>query len=206
MTSVKKTENKYANLSRRQKLNNGGRNAEMEVHSEGERDQKGTQKTTWSTNRDTVSARTRCGEPSNHRVGPRGPITKAAHRRNITRKQNTKEIHHLKCYVINADSLPNKLTELRTRLEHDVNPDIIVISEVKPKNHRYPMTEADFKLDGYDTFKCNIDNRVGRGMIIYTKPDLDASQITSTSEFSEHLIIRIPLRGKDELIYYTLVN
>ena len=60
------------------------------------------------------------------------------------------------------------------------------------------MTEADFKLDGYDTFKCTIDNNVGRGMIIYTKPDIDASQITST-EFSEYLIIRIPLRGKDEL-------
>ena len=83
----------------------------MEVHSEGERDQKGTQKTTWSTNRDTVSARTRCGEPSNHRVGPRDPITKAAHRRNITRKQNTNEIHHLKCYVINADSLPDYKTK-----------------------------------------------------------------------------------------------
>ena len=61
------------------------------------------------------------------------------------------------------------------------------------------MTKADFKLDGYDTFKCNIDNKVGRGMIIYSKPDIDSSQITSTSEFSEHLIIRIPLRGKDEL-------
>ena len=36
-------------------------------------------------------------------------------------------------------------------------------------------------------------------MIIYTKPDIYASQITSTSEFSEHLIIRIPLRGKDKL-------
>ena len=36
-------------------------------------------------------------------------------------------------------------------------------------------------------------------MIIYTKPDIDAPQITSTSEFSEHLIIRIPLKGKDEL-------
>ena len=57
-------------LSRRQKPNNGGQNSEMEVHSEGKRDQKGTQKTTWSTNRDTVSARTRCGEPSNLRVGP----------------------------------------------------------------------------------------------------------------------------------------
>ena len=99
--------------------------------------------------------------------------------------------------MINADSLPNKLTELRTRLEHDVNPDIIVISEVKPKNHRYPMTKADFKLDGYDTFKCNIDHKVGRGMIISTKPNIYASQRTSTSEFSDHLIIRIPLRGKD---------
>ena len=36
-------------------------------------------------------------------------------------------------------------------------------------------------------------------MIIYTKPDFDASQIYNTSEFSEHLIIRIPLRGKYEL-------
>ena len=43
--------------------------------------------TTWSTNRDTVSARTRCVEPISLRVGPRGPITKAANRRNITRKQ-----------------------------------------------------------------------------------------------------------------------
>ena len=85
MISVKKTEDKYANLSRRQKLNNGGQNAEMEVHSEGKRDQKGTQKTTWSTNRDTVSARTQCGEPSNLRVGPQGPITKAANRHNIMR-------------------------------------------------------------------------------------------------------------------------
>ena len=61
------------------------------------------------------------------------------------------------------------------------------------------MTEADCKLDGYDTFKCNMNTNVGRGLIIYTKPAIDASQITSTSEFSEHLIIRIPLRGKDEL-------
>ena len=36
-------------------------------------------------------------------------------------------------------------------------------------------------------------------MVIYTKPDIDASQIISTSEFSEHLIIRFPLRRKDEL-------
>ena len=62
------------------------------------------------------------------------------------------------------------------------------------------MTEADYKLDGYDTFQCNIDHKVGRGMIIYTKPDIDAYQITCTSEFSEHLTIMIPLRGNDELI------
>ena len=70
------------------------------------------------------------------------------------------------------------LIVFQTRLEHNVNPDIIVISEVKPQNHRYLMTEGDFKLDGYDTFKCNIEHKVGRGMIIYT------FQITSASEFS----------------------
>ena len=79
------------------------RNTEIEVHNEGERDQKGTQNITASTNRDSVSAITQCGEPSNIRVGPRDPITDAT----LTKKPN--EIHHLKCYVINADSLPSKL-------------------------------------------------------------------------------------------------
>ena len=128
----------------------------MDVDSEGESDQKCTQETTGSTNRGTVSARTHCGAASNLRVGPRYPITQAANRRNINRKQTTKEIHHLKCYPINADSLPNKLTELRTRLEYNVNPEIIVISEVRPKNHRHPMTEAEFKPDGYDTLNATL--------------------------------------------------
>ena len=52
-------------------------NVPEKVHSDGERGQKGTQKTTGSTNHDIVSARTWCGEPSHLRVGPRGPITKA---------------------------------------------------------------------------------------------------------------------------------
>ena len=49
------------------------------------------------------------------------------------------------------------------------------------------------------TLKYNIDNKIGRGLIIYTKADIDISQITRVSEFSEHLIIKIPLRRKDKL-------
>ena len=43
-------------------------------------------------------------------------------------------------------------------------------------------------------------------MTISTKLDIDASQITSVSEFSEHLIIKIPLSGKDELTLVGYTN
>ena len=62
------------------KLNNGGRNTEMEVHSECGKISESY------TNCDTVSARTQCVEHGHLMVGPRGPITKAANQRNITRK------------------------------------------------------------------------------------------------------------------------
>ena len=95
--------------------------------------------------------------------------------------------------MTNADSLPNKLVELKGRVESEERPDIIVVTETKPKNSRFQMCEADFKIEGYDIFQRNINEGHGRGIIIYTNPDLRASKIDTGTYFEEMLPLKIPL-------------
>jgi hypothetical protein len=106
----------------------------------------------------------------------------------------------LQCYVFNADSLGNKITELKARLQDDsINPDIIVVTEVKPKNNRYQVSSVDYALQDYVIFCSNLNSNVGRGVIVYTKPDLNASELQLNSRFNEFVSIKIPLSRNDSL-------
>ena len=50
-------------------------------------------------------------------------------------------------WYTNADTLHNKLPELRNRIKHAKSPpSIIAITEVKPKNTIHPLTEPEIKL------------------------------------------------------------
>ena len=94
--------------------------------------------------------------------------------------------------LTNADSLPNKMIELRDRLKTTKRqPDIIAITEVKPKNSRYTLSQVDYKLDGYDAISCNLDCDVGRGLLIYAKTELNALSYDIDVDFSEHSFIQI---------------
>ena len=66
-------------------------------------------------------------------------------------KHTDSPISSLTCWYtkLNADSLINKLDELKSRilLRH---PDIICVSEVFPKHCSYDVTAAEFCIDGYD--------------------------------------------------------
>jgi exonuclease III len=48
-------------------------------------------------------------------------------------------------------------------------PTIVGITEVKPKNFRYDIEDAEIALDGYDMFGCSLHNKTGRGCAIYVK-------------------------------------
>ena len=50
----------------------------------------------------------------------------------------------------NLDSMPNKKSELLTRL-NKLKPDIICFTETKPKNTKY-HNEADYTIPGYESF------------------------------------------------------
>ena len=62
------------------------------------------------------------------------------------------------------------MTELRYRAENSDNkPDIIMITEVKPKRNRYKITEQELSIDGYDIHSDIITKSTGRGTLIYAK-------------------------------------
>jgi hypothetical protein len=93
-----------------------------------------------------------------------------------------------------------KLDELKHRLSNDdVGVDIAVITESWPKNMRFAPTEAELSIKGYDLHCTEIGK--GRGICIYTKTSLNAQYLSLDSQFCEHLIVVISLRGGDKLQY-----
>ena len=69
----------------------------------------------------------------------------------VTHTHIAKTIKSLKCWSTNADSLFNKLDELKTRI-YLFSPDIIAITEIYPKHSQYELTAMELSIHGYDIF------------------------------------------------------
>jgi len=110
-------------------------------------------------------------------------------------------IDHLTCWYTNADTLTNKMTELKSRIElADKKPQIIIITEVRPKNSRYKLTEAELAIPGYDIHAPDLHSTSGRGNMIYTDQILKVRIEKIQADFDESTWIRIVLHDKEELI------
>ena len=82
----------------------------------------------------------------------------------------------LSCIYTNADQLNNKFNELQLLVKtHD--PDIIAITEVKPKNCKFQPLIDEYLLDGYNMRGANIENKSGRDCLLYAKIQLCAKEI-----------------------------
>ena len=79
-------------------------------------------------------------------------------------------------------------------------PLIIGITEVKPKNNRYPVQEAEYQLEGYNLWQVNIENQIGRGIIIYTHKSLIAKQLELTTKYEEAVWVKIQLQKQENLL------
>ena len=101
----------------------------------------------------------------------------------------------INCWYTNADSLRNKMEELKLRLQlADKKPEIIMITEVKPKNSKYSLSEAELSLENYHLITLNIDTDYGRSIAVYVKKGLRFSEVEMKSEFQESLWIFIRLK------------
>ena len=114
--------------------------------------------------------------------------------------------HDLNCLNTNADSLLNKLDEFKSRFLHE-KPDIIDITEVLPKSMKYVISKAELDLKGYELFPSNWaieqsnPGKTKRGIVIYIKSTLNASEVDIDSEFSESVWIKYPLLGHDKPLF-----
>jgi hypothetical protein len=80
---------------------------------------------------------------------------------------------------------------------------IIGITEVKAKNQVYRCNISEYSMewcDNYDIFSVNIDNDIGRGMILYVHKSLAAVEVKMETIFQENLFVRIHTNGQDEML------
>ena len=106
-------------------------------------------------------------------------------------------------WYTNADSLNNKMDELKQRIQGATKkPEIIVITEVKLKNRRVQHNEAEFNIEGYEIFSTKLQSDSGRGIIMYTESSMCVNEVNINSDFNECLAIQIKLqRNKYVYIY-----
>lgn len=95
----------------------------------------------------------------------------------------------------------SELTHILT-LEH---PDIVLISEVLPKNFNFAIQRVEVEMNGYMCFSNCFDSDISgrRGIIIYVKAELGAQEISMTSEQKaaiESVWIEINLKDKEKLL------
>ena len=90
----------------------------------------------------------------------------------------------------------------RTR---DSKPNIIGITEVKPKLNRYKPALAEFSLTevgSYKMFEKHIDREEDRGLILYLDNKLEATEIHMKTNFQENLFVKIKLNQTDKLLVH----
>ena len=98
------------------------------------------------------------------------------HNVNCGNSSSSVDISSLFCYHSNVDSLPNKFGEFCSSIKLlEREPDIIMLTEVLPKNCRFPLTKADISIDSYEIFPESFPLDMTRGTVIYIKKTFESS-------------------------------
>ena len=89
------------------------------------------------------------------------------------------------------NSVLSKIEELLERISRN-NPDVVSLVEVKPKHGAIPAKE-NLQIPGYDLFTNDFENKDTRGVIIYVKSSLKATQVENidTAKFDDCLWITV---------------
>ena len=125
--------------------------------------------------------------------------TKGNIKKGQSTKTKTQQIANIKCMYTNADTLTNKMPELKA-LVKDIQPSVIAITEVIPKNYRYPVQKAEIKIsEDYNIFPECISN-MGRGITIQLHKSIEAQEVNIQTTFEESIWCEGKLEGNDRLL------
>ena len=112
---------------------------------------------------------------------------------------NVKQFDNLVCFYTNADQYMNKRSEMNAYVE-TFQPDIIGITEVKPKNGRFSIQESEVTIDNFEMFH-NFEEE-GRGIILYVKSSLRPAlcEDIKESEYAEKVFVECKFDSGDNLL------
>lgn len=105
----------------------------------------------------------------------------------------------LRCIYLNADQLNNKFSELELLVSTEKY-DLIMINEVKPKNSRFTPISAEYNINNYNLFSINIENKIGRGCLLYAIKTLDVREINLNIPCTEYILIELLNIKREKII------
>ena len=107
----------------------------------------------------------------------------------------------LSIYYTNADSVLNKLDELKVRIQI-ISPDILIITEIFPKTGKAcDIAVEELHIDNYTLYTSSIKDN-SRGVAIYVVNSLSSTLNLNLTEYSysESVWVNIRLENRDSLL------
>ena len=105
-------------------------------------------------------------------------------------KDTTIEFKEFSVLYTNADSLPNKLQELKSRITlGSSKPKIITITEAKHKN-KWNYSLSELQIEGYNIFTNDLGGET-RGIITYVSREIMCKQIQFFDSFTVYVLIEL---------------
>ena len=91
----------------------------------------------------------------------------------------------------NSDGLLNKMQELKNLVNSADRPDIIAITECKPKKLAYQALSSEFNLEGYTVYCQGLESNNNRGLLLYINSNIAASVVDIPQTFQECIFVMI---------------
>ena len=99
----------------------------------------------------------------------------------------------------NCDTVSNKFEELEIAVKIE-NPSAIILTEVAPKNARYKLQKSELELEGYQLYINDLTKKCNRGVAIYVKKCISASQIHMRSIAGDTVWVEIMVESNKKMV------
>ena len=125
-----------------------------------------------------------------------------------TNDVSIKKTDLINIWYTNADVLTQeKIRELKEEIKSGTAPDIIAITEIKPKNYVRELTETEYQIEGYTFEHTNLaDKGSTRGVALFVRENLDYSKLDTNMltetmhEPKEVISIELRLRNAEKMV------
>ena len=109
------------------------------------------------------------------------------------------KVSNLKFIYTNCDTVTNKLDEVEASIDMN-DPDIVVLTEILPKNNGYMLQTSELEIRGYSLFTNNYELKGIRGVAIFVKKCLTANQVHTVNCADDTVWIELKTENKKKMI------